>query len=165
MRQSIEGIFDHDSHDVRRALMSAVGASRGLWEWKVKPRKATRSLRQNAWYWSCLITPLFQHLRDQDWDINSPVDVHEMVALKFLPRVIANRRTGEIMRTKLRRSTRELNTEEFSDYCERLREWMAATFDIIVPDPEPEPERRAKPVTVRVLERKALPDQTEGVLA
>jgi hypothetical protein len=134
MRSPIEGIFDHDSHDVRRALMSAVGASRGVWEWKVKPRKATRSLRQNALWWSCVITPLYNHLREQDWDVNSPVDVHEMVCLKFLPRVVTNRRTGEVMRMRLRRSTRELSTDEFSDLYERVTAWMASEFDIVAPE-------------------------------
>src|SRR5688500_2610588 len=101
-REPIQGIYDHDSPETRRALMSRIGASRGPWEWNVTPHRPTRSLRQNADYHACIVKPLFDRLVEMGWDVTSPADAHELLAGHFLP---APSPAGEVMRSKLRRST------------------------------------------------------------
>lgn len=129
----------------KRQLMSAIGAMDGMYELEIKPRRNTRSLQQLRWYWSCICPALAQYLNDQDYEPITSEGAHELLKAKFLTVSVVHPATGEVVGSRSR-STGELTTLEFADYCERARVWLADFFGIIVPDPEPIPTTTSKEV-------------------
>ena len=136
MAQSSKTVINFDDVDQKRKLLIHLGTLRGRWRVEIKPDRAQRSSAQNRWYWSCLATPLAQYLSEQDYDITSAEQAHEILRARFLTVDVVNRATGEVVGQRVRSST-ELDTAQFADFCERSRTWMADFFNIIVPDPEP----------------------------
>lgn len=100
----------------------------------VQRLRATRSPQQNKWYWGQVVGLVSQYTG------STPDDIHGIYKAKFLPRIISvpNIRTGEVVAEfTLGGSTRTMNTAEFSDYCEAIRDWAQDTLGVIIPDPEP----------------------------
>ena len=115
-------------------LLSHVGALRGSYWVEIRKFRRGRTLRQNAWYWSCTVAGVGEFLREQGEQYTDE-DAHEMLKWKFLRESVVNKKTGEIIGERVR-STATLNIEEMVNYCEDCRNWLAE-FGIIVPDPEP----------------------------
>lgn len=141
-RESIKLPLNLSVLDNKRRLVSQIGILDGWYDVSLMPRRPTRSLRQNAWYFSCIAAALAQYLSDQDYDVTTTDQAHELLKARFLKVAVTNKRTGEVLQNRVR-STTELTTEEFSDYCERCRTWLADFFGIIVPDPDPDHHRGA----------------------
>lgn len=133
-REAIDNIIDLSNRDDKRRLMTSIGAMSGLYEVTIKPKRNLRSLRQNAYYWSCVAAPLAQYLSAQDYNITTPDEAHEVLKAKFLAVSIVNKSTGEVFGKRVRSST-ELTTTEFWDYVERSRAWLLDFFGIITADP------------------------------
>jgi hypothetical protein len=120
----------------RRAFDQQVAQLKETWELEVivQRLRAARSMNQNRWYWSQVVGLVSQYTG------STPDDIHAIYKAKFLPRIITvpNIRTGEVVAEfTLGGSTRTMNTLEFSQYCESIREWAADTLGVIIPDPEP----------------------------
>jgi len=98
---------------------------------RVERVRAARSLQQNAWYWGCIVQELANHTG------YTPDEIHEILKAKFLPKrlAIANGNGDICGEFVLGGSTRQLDTLDFGDYCERIREWAAESLDIVIPDP------------------------------
>lgn len=97
----------------------------------VERKFATRSANQNRWYWSCVVGLVADHTG------YTPDEIHEIYKAKFIPKsmVLADG-NGEIVdEVVLGGSTTRMDTVQFSDYCERIRDW-AATLGVVIPDPE-----------------------------
>ena len=135
-REAINLILDLSVADNKRRLLSAVGVMSGVWEVDIRPRRDTRTLRQNSYYHAVITPALAKYLSDQDYDVTTPEDAHEVLKARFLVANVVNKTTGEILQRRVK-STTSLTPAEFSDYCERCRAWMADFFGIIVPDPMP----------------------------
>ena len=133
MKESL--ICDLDNRTEKRALLTWIGALRGRWCVELTRERPQRSLNQNRWYRGCIVQAFYQFLREQDWSISRPEDAHRLIAKKFLTVDIVNKGTGEVFDQQVR-STTELTTAEFADYCDRARAWLLDMFGIIVPDPE-----------------------------
>lgn len=129
-------IVDFSNTDAKRALLSRLGALRGRYRVEVVKFRPRRSLAQNAYYWGCITTPLANWLSEQEAEPVEPEAAHGILAAKFLTIDVVDKRTGEVLGQRVR-STTELSTLEFMDYCERARAWLAEFFGIIVPDPLP----------------------------
>lgn len=140
-REIIKQLVNMDNADNKRRVIGSVGALSGWYEVELKPRRDTRSLRQNGWYWSCICPALAQFLEDQDYECCSVDFCHALLKAKFLSREVCDPRTGEVL-ARAAGSTANLTTEQFSVYCERCRAWLADFFNIYVPDPESDAERR-----------------------
>jgi hypothetical protein len=97
----------------------------------VERKFATRSTVQNAWYWACVVGLVADHTG------YTPDEIHEIYKAKFIPKAMAIADgNGEIVgEVVLGGSTTRMDTVEFSDFCERIREW-AATLGVVIPDPE-----------------------------
>ncbi len=95
-------------------------------------RRASRSVNQNAWYWGVIVEAISEHTG------YTPDEVHEFLKAKFIPKKLAVcDGNGEVVdEYVLGGSTRKMNTQAFSDYCELIRVWCAETLDINIPDPE-----------------------------
>ena len=120
--------------ETKRKLMSAVGVLSGMYEVKIQPKRDTRSLRANAFYWSCVCQPFFEFLRDQEPTITDIDQAHE---------ILKGRIIGEKLITvgknicRVNPSTRKMSVEEFADYVDRARVWLATYVGIETPDPDP----------------------------
>lgn len=103
----------------------------------VRRAYATRSSQQNRWYWSQVVGLVSKHTG------YTPDEVHEIYKAKFLPRVveIVDFASGEMVAEfKIGGSTAHLDTQQFSEYCEQIREWAATLPNggVVIPDPDPE---------------------------
>lgn len=118
----------------RRSFDSAVSGLKDGWEVEVEITRlrATRSQKQNAYYWGVVIHPISEHTG------YPPDDVHELLKAIFIPKPMAILKgNGDIVgQYVLGGSTRSMNTEEFSDFTERIKEWAATELDIYIPDPD-----------------------------
>ena len=99
----------------------------------VRKAHATRSVKQNRWYWGGIMRTLADHTG------YTMDEIHEICKAKFLPRIVEipgadNQVAAEF---KIGGTTTTLNKLEFGEYCEMVREW-AATWDppCSVPNPE-----------------------------
>ena len=83
--------------------------------------KDKRSERQNRYYFGVLIKILADELG------YSTDEMHEALKWKFL----------KIHETELPtvRSTTTLDIQEFSDYCEKIKQFAATELNIVLPDP------------------------------
>lgn len=95
-------------------------------------RRTSRSLKANAWYWGGIIQPI------SDYTGYTPDEVHEWAKAKFIPKKLAIcNGNGEVVdEYVLGGSTRKMNTIEFSEYCEALRQWAAETLNLYIADPD-----------------------------
>jgi hypothetical protein len=134
-REKIKFVIDMSNPADKRRLLTQIGAMSGPYEVEIQPKRNTRSLKQNAWYFGCIVHALGEYLRDQDYDITTDEEAHEILKARFLAVSVMSKRTGEVLCRRVR-STTELTTESMADYCERCRIWMADFFGIIVPDPD-----------------------------
>jgi len=104
-------------------------------EVSVTRRRSTRSHEANAYYWGVVIAHLERHFSAHDLGYTAD-DIHELCKAKFIPkRVAVCKGNGEVVGDfVLGGSTRKLNTSEFYDYIEQIRQW-AAELDCYIPDP------------------------------
>lgn len=104
--------------------------SRWALEISVRRRKATRSLRQNRYYWGCVVEAISQHTG------YTPEEVHDFLKAKFIPKRLALADgNGEVKdEVVVGGSTRAMDTKAFSEFCETIKQWAATELDIYVPD-------------------------------
>lgn len=124
-------------------LMKLGQIREGLFRFKIKDVKALRSNPQNAWYWSCIVSALRIALAEQG-EIVTDEGAHEIFKAMFLKieTRMVNTETGEIKKMNRLKSSGELTTTEFADYCERCRQFLAEWFSVVVPDPIPQGKKR-----------------------
>lgn len=98
----------------------------------VSIRRTTRSLKQSAWYWGCIVQMI------SEFTGYTPDEVHEWAKAKFIPKKLAIcNGNGEVVdEYVLGGSTRKMNTVEFSEYCEAVRRFAAETLSLDIPDPD-----------------------------
>jgi len=91
----------------------------------IKPLRNNRSDSQNRYYWGVVVSILSDHTG------YSRDEIHEILRGKFLSdsKSIA----GEDIRYS--HSTTELDTLEFEDYLQKIREWASVKFEIFIPLP------------------------------
>lgn len=92
----------------------------------VKRASATRSSQQNRLWWAymTLIAQELGYTKDE---------LHEIAKFKFLKREKVHEGTGEIL--QYTGSTSDLNKTEFADMVDRLIQWCAESFSIVLPAP------------------------------
>ena len=118
-----DGVFNLGTDYNRKRLRMALRQLNGKTvTFTVHPKKHTRSLKQNGYYWGAIV-PLFVKMfntgiatEEQKW---SPEDVHEKLKMEFN---FCYRQTKEGMQ-KLPRSTADLTVGEFAEYLFRIEEY------------------------------------------
>lgn len=117
----------------RRLFDAAVSALRDGWEVEIEITRlrATRSQQANRYYWGVVI----QHLHELTG--YAVEELHELMKAKFLPKDLAfSDQSGRVIEQYvLGGSTRGLDTAEFYQYIERIREWAADSLGLYIPDP------------------------------
>lgn len=98
----------------------------------VEKKTATRSLNQNAWYWGCIVELISEHTG------YTADEIHDVLKAKFIPKRLAVADgNGEIKgEFVIGGTTTRLNTLEFGQYCESIRQWAAEDLGVVIPDPQ-----------------------------
>ena len=136
MSKSIPTVLNLSDLQVKRRLMQKVSMLSGLYEVTLKPRKLTRTLNQNRYYWAAVVSVFAQWLRDE-WGDNTITSeqAHELLKKRILgSRVIVDKTTGEEL--ELPATTRTLDTKEFGEYVDACAAWLAEFCGIVVLPPE-----------------------------
>ena len=90
----------------------------------IKPHKSERTLPQNSYYWGVVVRTLADELG------YCQEDMHMALRIKFL----AEDRGG----LTVPKSTTKLDTQEFEEYLERIRNWAVDFAGIMIPLPNEE---------------------------
>lgn len=124
-------VLNFDDIKEKRSLMSRIGTLKGLWEVTLKPRKRTRTLDQNAYYWSAVVTPWLEWLREEYGDpALDKHQAHELLKEAVLGRKVLKNAKGEEIDVPPR--TRGMKTDEFAQYVEAAALFLAAFAGIVV---------------------------------
>jgi len=117
-----------------------------LWEWfsrtldghyrvEITRVRRKRTLDQNGWLFGCIYPMLLKALNDQGWEFTNVAQVHDFFKSLLWKQRFVNRHTGEIV--ELPQSTTEMDTVQFSTYCEKLRDYGREFLGVEIPDPDP----------------------------
>jgi hypothetical protein len=85
-----------------------------------------RSDEQNRYWWGVVV-----HLIAERTGFPKD-DVHELLMAKFT----SQEAVVEGAKTRIRKSSTELNTQEFTDLIEQTIAWAAEKLDLVIPTPE-----------------------------
>lgn len=118
----------------RGVLLKAISALRGPVRITIKSAARVRSLAQNRLYWGVYVPALRNHLMKQG-EVYSPEALHAMLKDRFLRQPIVIENSGELLGYNTR-STTELTVIEFNEFLDRVGQWYAETFGIVLPSIE-----------------------------
>lgn len=127
-------VVNFDDVGAKRRFMQGVQKLRGLQEVSIRPRKKTRSLNANAYYWSAFIPPWTDWLREQYGDPTITAEqAHELLKVRVLgPKEKVIEETGEVI--ELIPTTHDMDKDEFAIYLDKAKEWLADFAGIVVLD-------------------------------
>jgi hypothetical protein len=91
---------------------------------RVKRRQRTQ--KQSAWYRGCVVPMIAAYC---GYPLHEYDALHDALVRRFL----GERPDPNPLR--LRISTSDLTTAEFSEYCEQVRIWAATDLGVVIPDP------------------------------
>ena len=90
----------------------------------VRRIRVRRTSPQNRWYWGCVLALIGEFCG------YTPEEAHAAMKWLFL------RRPADVVGVPdTVRSTTDLTTVEFADYCEQVRRWAATELGLNIPDP------------------------------
>src|SRR5688572_8100326 len=92
-------VINFDNLNAKRQFMEGVQKLRGLQEVLIRPRKKTRSLNANSYYWSAYIPPWTDWLREQYGDPTITAEqAHSLLKVRVLgPKEKILQETGEVI--------------------------------------------------------------------
>lgn len=100
----------------------------GEYHLKVTPLKASRSLRQNNYYWGVVLKYIAEKTG------HSRHEIHESMKELFLLRpIIFKNDVGQLIELHIVNSTTSLDIPEFFDYTERVKQWASDFLKIAIP--------------------------------
>lgn len=118
----------------RKAFDAQIAQLREGWELEVtvKRQRATRSQQANRFYWGVVIHLLSEHTG------YTPDEVHDFCKMKFIPKRLAVQNGNGVIQDEfvLGGSTREMNTVDFYEYVDAIRQWAAEELDVVTPYPD-----------------------------
>lgn len=133
-RESTSLILDLSNPDTKRKLMSHIGSLSGFYEVDIKPRKATRRLRANNFYWAALIEPFVEYLNSDGSRHFTKDMAHLALKMALIPKPVIHPKTGELIAT-VPGDTHTMTIGEFYDYCERARQHLLDEFGVVTLEP------------------------------
>lgn len=97
----------------------------------VGKHRKPRSIDQNGWYWGCILKLMSEVTG------HTEKELHEAMKQRFNCKAIT---VGKQV-VPIPGTTSDMNTMEFSEYCERVRAFAAAELNLVIPDPDKWHER------------------------
>lgn len=91
----------------------------------IKKRKRQRSKNQNDYYWAVIVDMVAEAMGI------TPKQANEFLKSEFL--TVGIERNGK--RWEVTRSSSDLSTVEFEEYCQNCRMWASAELGIYIPEP------------------------------
>lgn len=96
----------------------------------VKRLRANRSIQANRYYWGVVLATLSGHT---GYTVD---ELHDLMKMKFIPKHLAlldgnGDVHGEFV---LGGSTRQMNSQDFAEYVNRVRQFAAEELDCNIPD-------------------------------
>lgn len=118
----------------KKKLMAHVGSlAPGLYEVSIKPKKKTRSLQANRYYFAAVCHPFAEWLRREWGDPGISIDdAHDILKAKILgwdEHLIEQ--TGETVK-RLPRS-KDLDKWDFNNYIDKAAAWLAELGIVVIP--------------------------------
>lgn len=120
-------------YDLRPLVNFFAGVPDGVYRIEVKKVRKNRSLDQNGWLWGCIYPLLLNALNAAGWELLTVNQVHEFFKSLLAKQTVLNKQTGEIV--EIPWSTAEMDTVQFSTYCEALRDYAREYLGVEIPDP------------------------------
>jgi hypothetical protein len=96
----------------------------------VKPWRENRSVQQNKYLWGVVYELISEHTGD------SPGAVHKFFTAKYLTDTVEIHTPKGTIEQEFIRSTTELNTQEFSEYTNKIKDWARDFLEMHIPDPD-----------------------------
>lgn len=129
-----------DDHVARVDALRKLGQKRGNLEITVKECLALRSLRANAFYWSCVI-PAAQDVFRNAGQFYTPEQTHAYLMIKVLAVSAIDPLTGEVVMIPGHSSTKD--STEFHQMVDDCIQWVEDRGGY-VPEPEIHRERKSE---------------------
>lgn len=124
---------ENGSFDARGLINYFGSVGDGIYKVEVKRMRKGRTLDQNGWLFGCIYPLLLNALVSEGWEFVNVTEVHEFFKYMLCKKELINRHTGEIV--QIPQSTAEMDTLQFSTYCDKLREYGREFLGIEIPDP------------------------------
>lgn len=127
-------VYNFDNLQTKRRFMEKVQKLRGLQEVSIQPRKKTRSLNANSYYWAAYIPVWTEWLREQWGDPTITTEqAHALLKVKVLgPKEKVLEETGEII--ELIPTTHDMDKDDFAIYLDKAKVFLQEFAGIIVLD-------------------------------
>lgn len=106
----------------------------GSYMLSITKQKRGRTLNQNEWLWGCVYPILLDGLLDVGWEFTSVEQVHEFFKRLMAQDRVVNYETREIV--EIPKSTATMDTQQFSTYIDKLREYAEEFLNVTIPDPD-----------------------------
>ena len=113
-----QGKLKFDTPDKFMVYLSGLEGKR--FELALEKERHARTLSQNAYYWGVVVEILRNHFGYE------PEEMHEALKFKFLKRY----EDSDLVTVG---STAKLSTVEFCEYVDRIMEWAAKEYQVVIP--------------------------------
>lgn len=136
-RPQLHKTLNLDSPDQKREVVKFFSCAFGEYEINAEPRRYLKSHAQLRYYFGVVLQYLLDYLNQDEARRYTKEQVHEMVAMDFLPQVeIVDPQTGVILKA-VRASVATLTKEDMTEFVDRVRIWMHKDIGVPTPDPDP----------------------------
>jgi hypothetical protein len=126
-------IIDLSDPRQKRDLMTRIGATKGVYEFTVKPYKPRRNNSQNRMWWG-VIVEAFRAFNEEQGVMYTAQQCHDILKMHLLPKAeFTNPNTGEVIDVPA--DSHLLDSGEFSSMIERAIAWLEE-MGIQIPSPE-----------------------------
>ena len=126
-------VINFDDVGAKLRFLQAVKKLKGLHEISIRPRKKTRSLNANAYYWAAFIPDWTDWLREQYGDPTiTTKQAHQLLKLRVLGPKEKILDTGEVL--EIIPETHSMDQVEFGIYLDKAKEFLQEFAQIIVLD-------------------------------
>lgn len=106
----------------------------GSYMLSITKQRNGRTLNQNEWLWGCVYPILLDGLLEAGWEFTSVEQVHEFFKKLLAQDRVVNYSTGEIV--EIPKSTATMDTQQFSTYVDKLREYAEEFLNVTIPTPD-----------------------------
>lgn len=106
----------------------------GSYMLSITKHRRGRTLNQNEYLWGCVYPILLDGLLDAGWEFTSCEQVHEFFKKMITQDKVVNYHTGEIV--EIPKSTATMDTQQFSTYIDKLREYAEEFLNVSIPYPD-----------------------------
>lgn len=91
-----------------------------------------RTTKQNRYYWGVVVKMIKERFKELGHELDSD-EVHDFLKGEFNKREIVTENDHHL---SIPRSTKDLDSQTFNEYIEKVRQFAAITLEINIPDPD-----------------------------